>query len=145
MDIKINYSEYGDFSIEECDIALDPGIKTAVIISLFTDARIPESVHFTGDRRGYWGDVVEKEDYVSTGSLIWTLKRERISRKTIDLLKQYCKDALNWMITDNVADEIIINIDKSVQNVNMLLVKIFIFKNKKNLLRYNFNWQSEII
>ena len=53
-----------DLSILGGDLATDDGLRTAVIISLFTDARaraddpLPEA---DADRRGWWGDCGSDE------------------------------------------------------------------------------------
>jgi phage gp46-like protein len=104
----VNYR--GDWDVTAGDLAIDPGgLRSAVLLSLFTDARAPDSyVAPAGsptDRRGYWGDTY---DPPNIGSLLWTLDR---SKKTGDmaLLSQaqdFCQNALQWLITAGVVGSV---------------------------------------
>lgn len=70
------------------DLQGDDGLMTAVIISLFTDARahdddpLPdERVGVSSDRRGWWGDCLPdaqgEQTLESIGSRLWLLWREK--------------------------------------------------------------------
>jgi phage gp46-like protein len=136
-DIKIDFGIYGDIVIEDGDIALDPTLKTAVIISLFSDARLPESIPFTADRRGYWGDVMT-DDGSETGSLLWTQERTRLNQKTIEDRKNFCNEALQWLVTDRIADSIEVTAERSAVNQDAIITKIAILKNNTNIGEISF-------
>ena len=85
--------------------ALTPGtrewLEQAVTISLFTDARLPEGAPApddSGDRRGHWADLWLPVNE-SLGSLLWTLRREKLTRPTINRAADLARDALRWMIS----------------------------------------------
>ena len=49
------------------------------------------------ERRGYWGDVFN--DF-QIGSKLWLLQREKITKETLNLLVEYAKQSLEWLIED---------------------------------------------
>ena len=101
-----------DLSIVNGDLALDQGLVTAVIVSLFTDAPadpgddIPDG---SGDPRGYWGDMpVAAASQTGappdvTGSKLWLLDRALVTTETLARAESYAKACLAWMIRDGVA------------------------------------------
>lgn len=63
----------GSIEIVKNDLRRDPGLETAVLISVFTDQRVEEEAvpDNSADRRGWWGDLSED----ATGSKFWLLFR----------------------------------------------------------------------
>jgi phage gp46-like protein len=100
-----------DLSVVRGDLAIDEGLHTAVIISLLTD-RLAELDDFipdgTTDRRGWWGDLVIDElatpDLI--GSRLWLLAREKQIPETARRAEHYAREALQWMLEDDVAARI---------------------------------------
>lgn len=86
------------------DLQLKPAdritwLENAVTISLFTDARVTADELPDGeiDQRGYWGDF-ELPEGESLGSKLWTLKRRKVTQDVINLARDYCAEALGWMV-----------------------------------------------
>lgn len=83
--------------------ALTPGsrewLEQAVTISLFTDARLlePAPLPDGDDRMGYWGDLFLPADE-SLGSLLWTLRREKLTSATINRARDLATTALRWLL-----------------------------------------------
>ena len=84
--------------------SLAPGsrawLEQAVVISLFTDARLPdgdESPDGSDDRRGHWGDLYLEGD-ASLGSLLWTLRREKLTLATVNRARDMAISALTWLL-----------------------------------------------
>lgn len=98
-----------DFALETGDLALDDGLITPAILSLFcdrlaaTDDAIPDG---STDRRGWWGDLaLDGETTAETdllGSRLWLLERSKAVAKTRTLAKQYAAEALNWLATGKI-------------------------------------------
>lgn len=87
-------------------LAMAPGIHTAVLVSLFTDARArPDDRLPPGDTdpRGWWGDGDEP-----IGSRLWLLRRHARTRDTLRLAESYMAEALAWLKEDGLADAIAI-------------------------------------
>lgn len=78
-------------------------LENAVTISLFTDARadaddkIPDG---SSDRRGHWADIWLDEGE-SLGSRLWLLKREKVTQAVINKARDYCTEALQWLVEDD--------------------------------------------
>lgn len=96
-----------DVAVAKGDLVADAGLRTAVLISLFSDAlarpddEIPDG---TDDRRGWWGDTpVEGETADPIGSRLWLLARAKRTEETRRRAESYARDALVWMLTDGVA------------------------------------------
>ena len=123
----------GDFSFDTSiqDLESDAGLETAVIISLFTDRRakiddiLPDSNN--PDRRGWWGDLVSGIENDQIGSRLWLLNREKTVESVLTRAKEYAKEALNWLIEDEVVAKIETNAERRGpvgQDILALLVQI---------------------
>lgn len=99
----------GDFILKDGALALDQGLETAVIISLFADARaaaddvLPQA---GGDRRGWWGDAVATIDGDVTGSKLWLLERSKITADVPVRAQGYAAAALAWLTADRIAGSV---------------------------------------
>jgi len=100
-----------DLALFDGDLATEDGIKTAVIISLFTDARasdddiLPAGVTW---RRGCWTDLLGNDPTDIIGSKLWLLSREKMTPNLYRRAEDYARDALNWMLEDQVAQGVIV-------------------------------------
>lgn len=95
-----------DIALDGGDLATDDGLRTAVILSLFTDAPArPDDVlpQDGGDRRGWWGDVGNDDPNDRTGSRLWLLERSKATSATAIRAREYAAEALAWMVEDGVA------------------------------------------
>lgn len=99
----------GDFILKDGALALDQGLESAVIISLFTDARaaaddvLPQP---GGDRRGWWGDAVASIDGDATGAKLWLLERSKITADVPVRAQGYAAAALAWLMADRIAGSV---------------------------------------
>jgi len=96
-----------DITVSKGDLVADRGLRTAVLISLFTDelARPDDALpDGTDDRRGWWGDTpVEGESPDPIGSRLWLLARAKRTEETRRRAETYAQDALTWLVADGVA------------------------------------------
>lgn len=89
-------------------------LEQAVTISLFTNARLPgvDPVPDGGDDRGgHWGDVWLPGDE-SLGSLLWTLRREKLTPPIIGLARDYADAALQWMLTTDYVIDLLVEVEQ---------------------------------
>ena len=107
---------YADVSVVNGDLAVDQGLTTAVILSLFTDRQanpgdsIPDG---TTDPRGWWGDMpVDPAQQDGTappdhiGSRLWLLDRALQTPDTLQKAQAYAREALQWLLDDGVAGSV---------------------------------------
>ena len=112
-----NRSGSADFDLVNGDLATDPGLQTALIISLFSDRLaaagdvLPDN---SSDRRGFWGDLpVDPAAQAAgpsaadlTGSRLWLLDRALQTQETLRLAESYAEEALAWMVSDGVVGRV---------------------------------------
>lgn len=123
----------------------DDSLQTAVTISLFTDRRLPDSVENldrSDDRRGYWGDVAELDGY-QWGSLLWTMYRQVITAPVIASCREYCEQALQWMIDDGIAESVIVTSERA--GIYQISIGVEIVKrDTRDTLRYSYLWSGDV-
>lgn len=99
----------GDLAIENGDLVIENSLGTALLLSLFTDARASdeELARFGGDDpRGWWGDALATFERDRFGSKLWLLQRETQTTATLAKAKAYAEEALAWLITDGICDAV---------------------------------------
>lgn len=86
---------------ETADLAGDDTIRTAILLSLFTDRRADPSEipRFQSDPRGYWGDHISQSQF-RTGSRLWLHTRSKNSPIEVAQIVTSCREALDWLIED---------------------------------------------
>jgi len=125
------------------DLAADDGLETSVLISLFTDARAtPEELAAIGhdDPRGWWGDIGD-DDGVQMGSKLWLLWREVIVTETLSRAREYCRDALRWMIDDGIAKAV--NVVTERGGLYQISIGIEIIRPDDTVVRYTYLWNGQ--
>jgi phage gp46-like protein len=76
----------------------------AVVISLLTWRRAnPDDVLPADARMGWWGDSLADVPGDRIGSRLWLLARENLTAVTVSRAREYCAEALQWLIDDGVA------------------------------------------
>lgn len=109
VDIAVAWSNEhlrGDWVIQNGTFLIDPGLHSAVLVSLFTNRRAPADwVPPAGSpptRGGYPGDTYTKRPL---GSWLWLLYRSKIGDRqgVLNQAQNYCQLALKWLIDDGIA------------------------------------------
>lgn len=107
-----------DLLLGNGQLATDAGMRTAILISLFSDARAADDEQLPeagGDRRGWWGDAFARDarpdagtarDANRIGSLLWLLSRSKITARTLAQAQQACAEALAWLVRDGIASAV---------------------------------------
>lgn len=84
--------------LTEADDTLETWLRSAVIMSLFTDARATadEEPEIT-QRRGYWGDIdLDGDD--SLGSKLWLHRRSKLTNDVANTVRDEAQAALDWLV-----------------------------------------------
>jgi len=109
QDVRITPNSDGlfDLVVEGADFAPVDGLETSIANSLFSDRRADESRQQNPRyRRGWIGDIFGAEEGNLIGSQLWTLDQARLTQSTINDARLFAIEALNWMITDGVAQTV---------------------------------------
>ena len=126
----------GDIKVESGDLLSDDGLITAVILSLFVDARADVSQLPFGEngQRGYWADNEQDRH----GSLLWLLGREKVTDEIVARAQAYAKDALMWLCDDGIAGGL--DVKASRQGIYAIGLKVQILQG--NNREYQYLWDA---
>lgn len=87
-----------DFAHDGTDLVIDDGLLTALAHSLFRDGRAPAGALREGeDPRGHWSTSLEPG--APDGSLLWLLRREKITPDMPARVAAVMERACAWMIS----------------------------------------------
>nr|DAK31766.1 MAG TPA: hypothetical protein [Caudoviricetes sp.] len=121
-DLSIMWKD-GEGDVVSLDSALltDDSLTNAIVISLFTDARVD-------NQRGWWGnDFNQNEEIqVEMGSRLWTLARSKQLADVLDDAQAYAEQALQWLIDDGHALAIDVMATNPEQSVLLLSVVVML-------------------
>ena len=133
-----------DLAAEGADLATDEGLDTAVILSLFCDARAdPSEIPDGSDPRGYWADYYADHAGDQTGSKLWLLAREKQLPETARRAQEYAQDALAWLVEDGVAASVAV--EASFPRAEALVIAVAITRpNNAGTFerRYQYVWSA---
>jgi phage gp46-like protein len=110
MDIALKQTTGLDFdiAIQAPDVLVDNGLRTAIIISLFTDRQandVDELTDGSQNKRGWWADALGAQGD-KIGSRLYLLRRSKQTPGVLITAREYCIEALQWKLTDNVVRRI---------------------------------------
>ena len=98
-----------DIAVEGADLASSGGLRSAVIVSLFTDRRAEEDDalpdpddRWDADRRGWWADAYAAGEDLH-GSRLWLLRRAKETPDTLYRARTYAQESLQWLLDDGIA------------------------------------------
>jgi phage gp46-like protein len=106
IDIELTQDTFGNFDVtlENGDLKGENGFDTAIWVSLFTDARAPESkVTIPENRRGWIGNLVSPVENRELGGLLWLAEQRRLTQDTLNEIIDYARKSLQWFVEDEIA------------------------------------------
>jgi phage gp46-like protein len=150
-DIKFIWDENfleGDLQLNKGDLLREKGLTTAVLISLFTDARADEDdkIDDKNDIRGYWADAVDGISQI-TGSKLWQYERIKTTQTVLVEMETVIREALQWLEDDGVAEKVEIFLERQgIEGNDRLALNIKIYQTDKNItaLRFDDLWKMEV-
>lgn len=96
-----------DFDIENGDFVTDSTIENPLNSSLFTNARADSSeVPIAKDRGGWFGNELYEIIGHQFGSKLHLLKQRRFNEETKNIVIDYIRKSLQWLIDDEVVKNI---------------------------------------
>lgn len=103
-----------DLAIADMDFSSVDGLQSAILVSLFTDARAPDSaVADARSRRGWVGDVLTAQIGRSLGSVLWTYDQSRLTQDIRNQIAVAAQRALTWMVDDGLARSVSARVSNS--------------------------------
>ena len=133
-----------DLALEGGQLVTDDGLMTAIIVSLFTDARasaddvLPEP---GSDRRGWWGDMLSPVAAWQMGSKLWLLAREKQVPAVLARARDASRAALGWLIEDGIASSVEVSARFPRQGWLGLVIEI-VRPNGPARQKYDFAWNA---
>lgn len=145
-DLKLTWNEWGaDATVEGHDLVLEDRLATAVILSLFLDARAraDDALPDGGtDRRGFWADTVASvAERDRTGSRLWLLSREKTLPEVLRRAHDYAAEALRWLVDDGVASRV--NVSAAMPRLGLLSLAVDITLVNGESSTYAFSYPLE--
>ncbi|MEX2450377.1 MAG: phage GP46 family protein [Rhodospirillales bacterium] len=142
----------GDIAIKNGLLDDDDGLKTALVISIFTDRRaLPddELPDPNGSRRGWVGDafppvidgVPQTGDRI--GSRLWLLHREKQLLSVVARAREYLEEATDWLIEDGICN--VIEIEVEIVRDGVLGFEVRPIRPNKDpvAFRFDYVWRAE--
>ncbi|MES2615429.1 MAG: phage GP46 family protein [Bdellovibrionota bacterium] len=130
-----------DLVVNNSEVQVDESLKSAVLVSLFTDVRCEKTELPSGEtlQRGYFGDGIFGE---KTGSKLWLLERAKYTNDVLIKAKEYAQNALNWLVTDGLAKEV--GVQTYFNEKKKMILNITLFKNNDAVESITINnlWSS---
>ena len=116
-----------DLDFGDGGTAIDDGLRTAVIISLFSDrkAEADDELPDGGkDLRGWWGDIHPQVEEDLIGSRLWLLSRSKQTASVLRRAETYARESLQWMLDDRVATLVEVTAENPRDGLLALAVRI---------------------
>lgn len=132
-----------DLGLDGAALATDDGLQTAIIVSLFTDARARDDDPLPApeDRAGWWGDAVAPIAADRIGSRLWLLRREKRLASVVARAREYAAEALAWLTEDGVAEKV--EVFAEAVGDQTLAIEVFITRpGGPGRQRFDFTWEA---
>lgn len=147
MDLKLVQTEEfeTDLVFENNDLTIDDGgLETAILVSLLTEQRVTVDEIPSGESsaRGWWGDSFPEVDGDLIGSRLWLLERQKHTNEVRELAKEYALEALQWLITDGVAESVSVDVQVISLQASNLLISIARPHGRDVDFKYSYVWSN---
>lgn len=132
-----------DIGVAGGDLTPDDGLRTAIILSLFTNAPAKDDDVLPpgADRQGWWGDAIAQVAGTVTGSRLWLLSREKQLGRVLDRARDYAAEALQWLLDEKVAASLDVQATNPSDGVLAIAVAI-VRPSGPDRQVYDFVWEA---
>lgn len=115
-----------DVALAKGDLVADDGLRTSVILSLFTNApaRADDVLPAGADRGGWWGDALAAQSGEIMGSRLWLLSREKQLGSVLNRARDYAAEALQWLVDTKIAKGVTVTATNPQDGVLALSIEI---------------------
>ena len=130
---SVGYSAY-DLAYNGNDLQTDRMLKSAVTLSVYTDA-------WVDGQRGWWGDTYQGDRPVANCKL-WTLMGAKATPENRLKSEQYIKSAVQWLIDDQHLDSIDITTEHQANSLDWLAFKLICKRDGQADVSLNLNMEQ---
>ncbi len=107
VDVGINFGVGGgDLELSQGDLVRETGLRTAILVSLFSDARAPEDLALlpdgSNDPRGWWAE----DSGDPFGSLLWLEDRGKVTDESAEKMRSAAENGLAWLVSEGLASAV---------------------------------------
>jgi phage gp46-like protein len=147
MDLALTFDGeilQGDLAVAGADLATDEGLRTAIVVSLFTDARARDDDELPAgadDRRGWWGDFLATIEGDRIGSRLWLLSREKQVPEVLARADEYVREALAWLIEDRIARKVDVAVTAPVRGRLDIAITLTRPAGETAFYRFDYVWE----
>ena len=148
MDVALEFSassREADLVVEGADLKVDDSLQTAILVSLFTNARADVDARLPtedSDRRGWWGDTFAPVEGDQIGSRLWLLRREKLTGQLATQATREAERALVWLIEDGIAADV--EVTSEIQKPGWLLLQVVVVRPDASRVEFQhaFVWEG---
>lgn len=132
-----------DLLLADGQLASEGGLKSAIVVSLFTDAlardddALPDGA---ADRRGWWGDCAGLVEGDRIGSRLWLLARAKQLPIVRARAREYAHEALAWLVADGVAERVDVAAD--FPRPGWIALDVAVVRGRADTQRFHFAWSA---
>lgn len=117
-------------------------LHRAVVVSLFTWRRAgPDDPVDDAEHYGWWGDTFPRVGGDRIGSRLWLLRRRSITPQTLRDAEFYVREALQWLLADEVAERLDVTVERRGADGIAMLVVIHGADGFEYRYEFNDTWQ----
>lgn len=145
MDLELFWTagaSLADLGFSGGDLATDHDLKTAILLSLFTDQRAKDDDQLPDQmqgKRGWWGDALGVNGVNrKIGSRLWLLAREKQVQEVVNRAQEYAQEALQWLVDDGVV--LSVAVSSAIVAPSTLGLSIAVQRNQQTPARYRFEF-----
>lgn len=142
-----NQTGTGDLALtpDGRDLVQEGGLRTAIIISLATDARAlaDDKLPPDGRRGGFWADSLRLDGAAAdtTGSRLWLLENEKQVQRVLVRARAMAEQALKWLVDDGVAQTVAVV--TSFPALGQLLIAVTLNRGTASQQQFDIIWTAE--
>ncbi len=133
-------------------LALEDTLQTAILISLFTNARAGVDVALPlgqDNRQGWVGSGFTRAPYGDDwGSLLWTIYISKSTTQILERARFYAQEALAWLIRDGIAERVAVEAEwhgqPSLQFSQRLALRVQLYKTSDIKPIYDVLWGTSL-
>ncbi len=141
MLLQKNDDNIYDIVVSNGTIQSVDGLESAILVSLFTDARASSAI--VGDpllRRGWVGNILVQNLERELGSVLWLADQARTDQNTLNFFQDEVRNAFQWMLDDNVVSRV--TIATEIEDSVTIKVSISFLTTNNQLERYVILWRA---